>query len=94
MRSCIGRRSRRLRPELSRIACPATLLWGPEDRPVNVESSRRKARAIPGAEVIEIAGSGHLPMLERPSETMAAIAAWIDRFIGASIRGRYAGALA
>jgi hypothetical protein len=46
---------------------------------INVERSRQKTKAIPDAKLMMIAGSGHLPTLERPVETMATLSAWIGR---------------
>jgi pimeloyl-ACP methyl ester carboxylesterase len=63
---------------LSRIAAPTLVVTGDLDRLVPVENSRRLARAIRGARLVELAGAGHCFPLERPAETVKALA---DHFL-------------
>jgi pimeloyl-ACP methyl ester carboxylesterase len=48
-------------------AVPTTVVVCAADRVVSSERLRERARAVPGAELVELAG-GHFPMLTRPAE--------------------------
>jgi len=52
---------------------PTLVIVGAEDALTPPEVARRMAGAIPGARLAVIPGAGHLPMVERPGETTAAI---------------------
>ncbi len=52
---------------------PCLLLFGSEDRITPPEEGRKMASVLPDAGLIVIDGAGHLPPLERPDETAAAI---------------------
>ncbi len=65
-------------PILGRIRCPTLVLVGEEDSLSPEEQMRAMARAIPGAQFVAIPGAGHLPPMERPAETTAAIEAFLD----------------
>lgn len=58
---------------------PVLVVAGTEDQIVSLESSRDLARAIPGAELIEIQGAGHLPSLERPEALNLALREFLAR---------------
>lgn len=60
-------------PELHRIEQPTLVLVGGEDLSLPPERSRSIARAIPGAELVEIDGAGHLSNLERPGAVTEAM---------------------
>jgi len=55
------------------VACPCRVIVGSEDRMTPAGAGRKLAVAIPGAEVVEIAGAGHMMMLERPDRTLDAM---------------------
>lgn len=74
-RSLIGRRDRRA--DLSRIACPTLLLWGRDDGFAGVALADLMAGLIGGSELVVIENCGHLPTLEYPSETTAAVRRWL-----------------
>lgn len=57
------------------VACPCRVIVGSEDRMTPSKAGRKLAAAIPGAEAVEIAGAGHMMMLERPDETLDAMKA-------------------
>jgi len=63
----------RLRHWLHRIDRPTLVLWGESDGIVKPAYGRAYADAIPGAEVQTIAAAGHLPQIEQPEATAAAI---------------------
>jgi len=60
-------------PRLCALAPPALFVWGRQDRLVPLAFSRHVADALPNAEHVEL-DCGHVPQLERPRETHAAIA--------------------
>jgi pimeloyl-ACP methyl ester carboxylesterase len=60
---------------IEEIALPATVAWGELDIPLMMEGWRRLAERLPAAgEPALIAGTAHLPFLERPDEVAALIA--------------------
>lgn len=54
---------------LAGISAPTLVLWGEEDKVLEVKSARRFAEAIPGATLITYPGVGHLPQLEIPERS-------------------------
>lgn len=55
------------------ITVPTLILWGRNDRIVPVEHAYKFQRDIKGAQLLIIDTCGHVPMIERPTETTAAI---------------------
>jgi pimeloyl-ACP methyl ester carboxylesterase len=64
-------------PQLASIRVPTLVLAGAQDQLVPPAESRAMAAAIPGARLVEVEGSGHLPTLERPAETLRALEEWL-----------------
>jgi pimeloyl-ACP methyl ester carboxylesterase len=62
---------------LRQLHAPALFVWGRHDRLVPVAFARHVIDALPNAEHLEL-DCGHVPQVERPRETHAAIA----RFLG------------
>ena len=60
-----------------RITCPTTVVVGAQDVAPPPEMAREVQAAIPGSRYLEIAGAGHLPTLEKPEASTAAI---LDHF--------------
>ncbi|MEV5430044.1 alpha/beta fold hydrolase [Streptomyces sp. NPDC052701] len=58
---------------LGAVNVPTLMVWGESDRIVTPAYGRAVARAVPGAQFAEIPGAGHLPHLEAPDATWAAI---------------------
>jgi 3-oxoadipate enol-lactonase len=58
---------------LDAIEVPTLVITGDRDRLVPAENSRRLARMIPGARLLELSGAGHCFPLERPAETARAL---------------------
>jgi pimeloyl-ACP methyl ester carboxylesterase len=58
---------------LSTIVAPTVVVHGAEDRLIHPLNGRRLAELIPGARYAELAGVGHLPPLEAPSELIELI---------------------
>lgn len=64
---------------LASLRCGSLFVWGREDRVVPIGFARHVERVLPAARHVEL-DCGHVPQLERPSETHAAI---LDFFGGA-----------
>jgi pimeloyl-ACP methyl ester carboxylesterase len=57
---------------LRELQSDSLFVWGREDRLVPIGFARHVRDALPGAEHVEL-DCGHVPQLERPRETHAAI---------------------
>jgi len=68
-----------LTPKISQITCPTLIVWGEQDKILGTKDARRFERAIADCELIWIPQCGHVPHLEKPQETAAAIAPFIAR---------------
>lgn len=64
---------------LGSIDVPTLVVVGAEDRLTPPDAAREMADAIAGAELVVIDGAGHLPPVERPAETTAALQHFLDR---------------
>lgn len=62
---------------LRAVAVPTLVLCGAEDTLCPLERHETMAALVPGATLAVIEGAGHLPVLERPDETTAALRAWL-----------------
>jgi pimeloyl-ACP methyl ester carboxylesterase len=58
---------------LGAVNVPTLVVWGKSDKIVTPAYGRAVARAVPGAQFAEIPKAGHLPHLEAPAATWAAI---------------------
>lgn len=67
-----------LRPSLGRIAVPALVIVGAEDRALPPARSRRLAAALSSARFVEVPGAGHLSALEAPAAVGTAMAQFLD----------------
>lgn len=66
----------KLERRLARITCPTLVLWGANDRLIPPVYGETLARLIPDAQLVQLAGTGHMPMFERADEWCAAIVAF------------------
>ncbi|MFE4950774.1 alpha/beta fold hydrolase [Leifsonia sp. NPDC056665] len=64
---------------LGTVQVPTLMVWGESDRVVTPEYGRAVAHAIPGAQFVQIPEAGHLPHLEAPEATWAAIDSFLAR---------------
>jgi pimeloyl-ACP methyl ester carboxylesterase len=51
------------------LTTPALIVWGSEDRLLNVETSKILNRLMPRSQVIVMQHIGHLPMIENPKQS-------------------------
>ncbi len=58
---------------------PTLVLVGSDDVITPPEEARAMAAAIPGAELVEVEGAGHLAPVERPATVNEALQAFLDR---------------
>ncbi|MGE5131902.1 MAG: alpha/beta fold hydrolase [Gemmatimonadota bacterium] len=70
-------RGLRYRRGLGRLTCPVLLIHGEADRLVPVAAARMLARLNPSWSLVTMPGIGHVPQLEAPADTAAAITAWL-----------------
>jgi pimeloyl-ACP methyl ester carboxylesterase len=59
------------------VRCPALLLLGEGDQMTPLKSGRALAEKIAGATTRVLAGAGHMPMIEKPDETLDALRTFI-----------------
>ena len=60
------------------VTIPTLVLCGRDDRLCPVERHELMHALVPGSKLVIIEGAGHLPTLEKPVETIAAMAAWLE----------------
>jgi pimeloyl-ACP methyl ester carboxylesterase len=61
---------------LRQLAVPALVVAGEHDAVVPAESARAMAEALPHGQLVVVAGAGHVPSLEAPEATAAALRAF------------------
>ena len=62
-----------LLPLLPQLAQPTLMVYGDLDRIVPIRFARAAAPLVPKGELVELAGTGHAPQIERPTETHARV---------------------
>ncbi len=70
--------AREERLDLSQVRQPVLLLWGAEDRWVDLRSARRLLRALPDARLEVIPRARHMVLEERPDEAHAVIVSFLE----------------
>ncbi len=63
---------------LRRVAVPTLILCGRDDALCPLERHELMAGLVPGARLAIIEGAGHLPTLEQPAATTAALRRWLE----------------
>jgi pimeloyl-ACP methyl ester carboxylesterase len=63
---------------LGRIRVPTLVLWGKEDKILPPEEGLRLASGIPGARLIILPDTGHLPQEETPEEFSRAVSRFLE----------------
>jgi pimeloyl-ACP methyl ester carboxylesterase len=78
-RQSIALRDRPDRQDVLRgVTVPTLVLCGAEDRLCPVERHSLMQALVPGSRLVVVPGAGHLPVLEQPERTTAALRAWLD----------------
>ncbi len=65
------------RRQIGTVTCPVLLIHGAADRLVPVTVAAAAARTHPSWSVVILSGVGHVPQLEAPAESAAAIGRWL-----------------
>jgi pimeloyl-ACP methyl ester carboxylesterase len=58
---------------LASIKLPIVIIHGDADALIPIDRAREMKHALPQAGYFEISGSGHVPMMEKPSATAEAL---------------------
>lgn len=66
------------RPDLARIGCPTLILCGRQDALTPLEAHGEMHAGIAGSRLVVLEDCGHLPPLEKPAETNAALREWLS----------------
>jgi len=66
-------------PSLGAVRVPALVIAGAADRIIPLAKAEAMAAGIAGAQLVKIEGAGHMPMLEQPEATTAAIRGLLGR---------------
>src|SRR5579864_78648 len=81
VRSILGNpalNSERLDTKLAQIKVPTLVVWGKQDALLPISSGERYAAGIPGARLVSFDHCGHVPPLEKTSEFVAELTAFLD----------------
>ena len=70
------------REELAAFSAPTLLIAGEKDTNAPLKTMRKMAEVIPGAQLVELAGVGHLAPLERPEAVADAVAGFLNTLAG------------
>ncbi|GAA1333839.1 alpha/beta fold hydrolase [Saccharothrix algeriensis] len=73
IRAWLVPRSRSLWLLLPRVAAPALVVWGAEDRLVSVRKAPRVARLLPRGRLLVLPRTGHVAQMERPESVARAV---------------------
>lgn len=69
---------RDLRPIMGKVRAPALVVWGAEDRTIPVEMGLELLSGISDSRMRLIGGAGHVPMLDKPLETVALFRSFLE----------------
>ncbi len=64
-------------PALTRLACPALVVWGTDSAVLSEAQARRMVETLPKGELLSIPGVGHAPSLVEPASLVG-----LERFLG------------
>ena len=74
-----------LRERFPEIACPTLIVWGEQDRLIDVADADVFAELIPDSRCVIFEDTGHMAMLERPAAFNALLR---DFLVGVALSGR------
>ncbi len=63
---------------IRQISCPTLIIWGREDKIVDVKYAERFHQDIKGSQLIIYDQCGHVPMVEKPLEVQQAVSRFLD----------------
>jgi len=69
--------NRRVSKRLYRLSAPTLVLWGEGDKMIPPVYATRWAELIPQAQVVRIAGAGHMLPYEQPEASVASLVAFL-----------------
>jgi len=64
---------------IGELDLPVRVVWGTDDAWIPIETGRRLAALIPGTDLIEVPGAGHLIQYDAPVALANVIRAWLTR---------------
>jgi pimeloyl-ACP methyl ester carboxylesterase len=67
---------------LRRVTCPTLILCGREDSLCPIVRHQLMHELVPGSTLVIVDNAGHLPTLEQPEKTTAALAHWLENLDG------------
>ncbi|MBE9136592.1 alpha/beta fold hydrolase [Nodosilinea sp. LEGE 07088] len=67
-----------LSPKIAQLNCPTRIIWGEQDKILGTKDARRFEAAIAESDLVWVPQCGHVPHLEKPQDTAAAIAPFIS----------------
>jgi pimeloyl-ACP methyl ester carboxylesterase len=67
-----------LTTKIPKVVCPTLVIWGEEEKLLGIKDVRRSERAIANCQLLWIPQCGHVPHLEKPQETAAAILPFVE----------------
>ena len=65
--------------EIKQVQCPTLIMWGDDDRLVNVSAAPRFNEDIPNSELLIYENMGHVPMEEIPEKSVADFIAFLRK---------------
>ena len=68
-----------LEDRLAELTAPVLIIWGDQDRVLDVSSTEVMKQALPAAEVVVLKGCGHMPMVERPEESARIVRGFLEK---------------
>lgn len=68
-----------LQSRAAEIKPPVWILWGKQDRLIDVSSTDNWKKALPHAEVVTLDGIGHMPMVETPAHSAGLYLAFLSK---------------
>jgi abhydrolase domain-containing protein 6 len=68
-----------LEEQLARITAPALIIWGDQDRVLDVSSAEVFRQRIQRSEVLLLPGSGHMPLVENARECLTAWLKFVEK---------------
>ena len=84
-----GLRDPKLRRRLARVGIPALVIWGENDRIVDLDYGRAYAHAFPNARFELIPEAGHFPQMEQPERLLTIVKEFVDKVTVPPIAGSF-----